>query len=99
MSKVFPLSPQIFSSSHDFPLQLPLLAEVRLCFPLSVLRLLGNMKGWGAKWRLHFGLPPQCQYLAAASDSSSRSGGGSRSFLQPFPDARGVGMWGGSRFG
>lgn len=58
MSKVFPLSPQIFSSSHDFPLQLPLLAEVRLCFLLSVLHLLGNMKGWGAKWRLHFGLPP-----------------------------------------
>uniref|UniRef100_A0A8C5JIP4 Chromodomain helicase DNA binding protein 5 n=1 Tax=Junco hyemalis TaxID=40217 RepID=A0A8C5JIP4_JUNHY len=36
VSKVFPLSPQIFSSSHDFCLQLPLLAEVRLCFPLSV---------------------------------------------------------------
>lgn len=76
MSKVFPLSPQIFSSSHDFPLQLPLLAEVRLYFLLSVLCLLGNMKGWGAKWRLHFGLPPQYQYLAAAFDSSSHSGGG-----------------------
>uniref|UniRef100_A0A8C3QJU8 Chromodomain helicase DNA binding protein 5 n=1 Tax=Cyanoderma ruficeps TaxID=181631 RepID=A0A8C3QJU8_9PASS len=47
VSKVFPLSPQIFSSSHDFPLQLPLLAEVRLYFPHSVLHLLGNMKGWG----------------------------------------------------
>lgn len=37
VSKVFSLSPQIFSSSHDFCLQLPLLAEVRLCFLLSVL--------------------------------------------------------------
>lgn len=78
-SKVFPLSPQIFSSSHDFPLQLPLLAEVRLCFLLSVLCLLGNMNGWGAKWKLHFELPPQCQHLTLASASSSRSGGGSRS--------------------
>lgn len=45
VSKVFPLSPQIFSSSHDFPLQLPLLAEVRLYFLLSVIHFLGNVKG------------------------------------------------------
>lgn len=36
VTKVIPLSLQIFSSSHYFPLQLPLLAEVRLCSLWSV---------------------------------------------------------------
>uniref|UniRef100_A0A674HKR6 Chromodomain helicase DNA binding protein 5 n=1 Tax=Taeniopygia guttata TaxID=59729 RepID=A0A674HKR6_TAEGU len=92
VSKVFPLSPQIFSSSHDFPLQLPLLAEVRLCFLLSVLCLLGNMKGWGAKWKLHFGLPHQCQHLTGLCLKQPQW-----RWEQILPG--GLGMWGGPRFG